>query len=113
MEKRRSVQKTAGRMIMDVLKKNYALSEDKAIGIEAFKNLPLTSQVIAYTIGNFIENGVIKEVDGKLFYFSQKDWDRLVKKVNFSYVLLYGLPLFFVFAYLLYTNWGNIMSFLS
>lgn len=87
-----TVQQTAARKVMDILKKNYALTPDTAIGYEAFKNVPFPTQVIAYTIANLMENGVVMRTDDERYYFVEENWNKMVKKVNFAYVGLIGIP---------------------
>lgn len=85
-------QKTAARMVLDVLKKHEALDAETAIDIEYFKNLKLTSAVIAYTIGNLINDNVVVKTGDDRYYFNEDGWKKLEKKVNRGYVILLGLP---------------------
>ena len=51
-KKKTTTGQTSARMVMDVLKKHYAFTPDTAVGYDAFKNLRLSTSVIAYTIAN-------------------------------------------------------------
>lgn len=97
-----TVQQTAARKVMDILKRNYALTPDTAVGYEAFKNLPFPTQVIAYTLANLMENGVVQRTDDERYYFNEVNWNKMVKKVNFAYVGLIGIPLVALIAVVLF-----------
>ena len=49
-KKKTTTGQTSARMVMDVLKKHYAFTPDTAVGYDAFKNLRLSTSVIAYTL---------------------------------------------------------------
>lgn len=98
--KKKTPGQTAARMVMDVLKKNYAFSADTAVGYDAFKNLRLETSVIAYTIANLMESDVIMKTGDERYYFVEENWKKVVKKVNFAYVILLGLPLIILLIFL-------------
>ena len=52
----------------------------------------MPTQIIAYTIANLMDNGVVKRTDDEKYYFDQKAWDKVVRKVNFAYAGLLGIP---------------------
>ena len=62
------------------------------------------TQVIAYTIANLMENGVVKRTQDERFYFDEQNWNQLKKKVNVGYLVLIGLPLilFLIFLFVKY-----------
>ena len=39
-----------------------------------------------------MDNGVVKRTDDEKYYFDQKAWDKVVRKVNFAYAGLLGIP---------------------
>ena len=92
-KKKTTTGQTSARMVMDVLKKHYAFTPDTAVGYDAFKNLRLSTSVIAYTIANLMETDVIMKTDDDRYYFVEKNWNKVVHKVNFAYVILLGLPI--------------------
>ena len=61
--KKNTAGQTSARMVMDVLKKNNAYTADSAVGYDAFKNLRLSTAVIAYTIANLMETGIIMRTE--------------------------------------------------
>ena len=87
-----TTQQTAARKVIDILKKNYAFSPDTAIGYDKIGKIPMPTQIIAYTIANLMDNGVVKRTDDEKYYFDQKAWDKVVRKVNFAYAGLLGIP---------------------
>ena len=53
-KKKTTTGQTSARMVMDVLKKHYAFTPDKAVGYDAFKHLRLYTSLIAYTTANLM-----------------------------------------------------------
>ena len=72
-KKKTTTGQTSARMVMDVLKKHYAFTPDTAVGYDAFKNLRLSTSVIAYTIANLMETDVIMKTDDDRYYFVEKN----------------------------------------
>ena len=103
-KKKATVQLTAAKRVLDVLHRKEAYSESTAVGYEAFKNISYPTQVIAYTIANLMENGVVKRTQDERFYFDEQNWNQLKKKVNVGYLVLIGLPLilFLIFLFVKY-----------
>lgn len=99
--KKTTVQQTAAKRVLDVLYRHNANSEATAVGYEAFKNISYPTQVIAYTIANLMENGVVKRTEDERFYFVEENWNKLKKKVNVGYLVLIGLPLIVFLLFLL------------
>ena len=91
-KKGKTTQQTAARKVIDILKKNYAFSPDTAIGYDKIGKIPMPTQIIAYTIANLMDNGVVKRTDDEKYYFDQKALDKVVRKVNFAYAGLLGIP---------------------
>ena len=54
---------TAAKYVLGVLKKAHATSPNKAVEISAFKDLPLSTPTISFTIANFIDQGVIHQTE--------------------------------------------------
>lgn len=98
--KKNTAGQTSARMVMDVLKKNNAYTADSAVGYDAFKNLRLSTAVIAYTIANLMETGIIMRPEEDRYYFEEKNWNKVVHKVKYSYLFLLGLPLIILFIFL-------------
>ena len=94
-KKKATVQQTAAKRVLDVLHRKEAYSESTAVGYEAFKNISYPTQVIAYTIANLMENGVVKRTQDERFYFDEQNWNQLKKKVNVGYLVLFQKSLAF------------------
>lgn len=99
--KKTTVQQTAARRVMDILKRKQAFSPETAVGYDAFKNISYPAQVVAYTIANLMENGVVMRTGDERFYFVEENWKKLTKKVNSVYLLLIGLPLIVFLIFLI------------
>ena len=95
-KKKTTTGQTSARMVMDVLKKHYAFTPDTAVGYD----LRLSTSVIAYTIANLMETDVIMKTDDDRYYFVEKNWNKVVHKVNFAYVILLGLPIIILLIFL-------------
>ena len=106
-KKQNSFRKTAARIVMDVFLKRQALTPDTAIPIEEFKDVKLTSSIISYTIGNFLEDDIVKKTGDDRYYFVEANWKKMEKKVGRAYWILLGLPLICLIVILLITHWGD------
>lgn len=109
---RNNVRKSMARIVIDVFLKNQATSEDKAISIDKFKDVKLTSESIAYTIANLIEDGVVIKLDNEKFYFDQLAWDRLEKKVMRQYWLIFIGPIVIILFIMILLNINNLKALL-
>lgn len=70
-----------------------ALDEEHAVGYDQLKNIKLTTQVLAYTIANLMQEKVVIRTDDDRYYFSEVNWARLERKVLGSYSFLFIIPL--------------------
>ena len=111
-KKKSSVQKTAGSMIIGVLKRNAAFSPDTAIEIEKFKNVKLTSDVIAYTIANLMQDEIIIRTDDDRYYYSHANYRKLEKKVNRIYKMMIGVPLAVILLIFFIKDYDAIREFI-
>lgn len=92
--KQRNSGRTATQAIVEVFKKHKAYSEKRAIQIDAFKNLPMSTSTISYTMANLIDQGVIvQSEDQKNFWFNEARWNELANEVVRSYQMLFIVPL--------------------
>ena len=96
-----NVRKTAARIIMDTFIKRKATSPEKAIPIEEFKDVKLSTSVISYTIANFMEDEVVYKTGDDRYYFSQENWKKLEKKVTRGYWVMVAIPVVCLVAVLL------------
>ena len=47
-----------------------------------------------------METDVIMKTDDDRYYFVEKNWNKVVHKVNFAYVILLGLPIIILLIFL-------------
>jgi hypothetical protein len=92
MSNRTNPRKTAGRLVIDTFKAAKAFSPKTAQSSEICKDLPLSTNVIAYTITNMMKDGILVNTEGDKFYFSQKNWDKFQKGFNRIYWMIIGIP---------------------
>ncbi|SUO03412.1 Uncharacterised protein [Faecalicoccus pleomorphus] len=105
-----NVRKTAARIIMDTFIKRKATSPEKAIPIEEFKDVKLSTSVISYTIANFMEDEVVYKTGDDRYYFSQENWKKLEKKVTRGYWVMVAIPVVCLVAVLLLGHINDLMG---
>lgn len=105
-----NVRKTAARIIMDTFIKRKATSPEKAIPIEEFKDVKLSTSVISYTIANFMEDEVVYKIGDDRYYFSQENWKKLEKKVTRGYWVMVAIPVVCLVAVLLLRHINDLMG---
>lgn len=92
-KKKTTERQTSARIVMDAFLRRKATSPEKAIPLEEFKDLPLASGVISYTIANFMNDGVVVKTMDDRYYFLQAKWKELEKKVTRGYWMFVALPI--------------------
>ena len=105
-----NVRKTAARIIMDTFIKRKATSPEKAIPIEEFKDVKLSTSVISYTIANFMEDEVVYKTGDDRYYFSQENWKKLEKKVTRGSWVMVAIPVVCLVAVLLLRHINDLMG---
>ena len=105
-----NVRKTAARIIMDTFIKRKATSPEKAIPIEEFKDVKLSTSVISYTIANSMEDEVVYKTGDDRYYFSQENWKKLEKKVTRGYWVMVAIPVVCLVAVLLLRHINDLMG---
>jgi len=101
---------TAARIVMDAFLRRKATSPDKAVPLESFKDLPLASGVISYTIANFMQDDVVIKTADDRYYFVQSKWKELEKKVTRGYWMFVALPVIVLVILLSIKHWGKILA---
>ncbi|MBQ9328492.1 MAG: hypothetical protein IJ225_08165 [Solobacterium sp.] len=91
--KRVSGRQTAGQAVIKFLKKVGAVDEEHAVGYDQLKNIKLTTQVLAYTIANLMQENVVVRTEDEKYYFNEVGWAKLERKVLGSYSFLYIIPI--------------------
>ncbi|HAM63061.1 MAG: hypothetical protein A2Y20_07560 [Firmicutes bacterium GWF2_51_9] len=84
--------KTAGRLVLDTFKEHRAFSEKTAQPAEICKDLPLSSNVIAYTITNMMADNILIRTEDNRFYYSEENWNKFQTKFNRVYWVIIGIP---------------------
>ncbi len=105
-----NVRKTAARIIMDTFIKRKATSPEKAIPIEEFKDVKLSTSVISYTIANFMEDEVVYKTGDDRYYFSQENWKKMEKKVTRGYWVMVAIPVVCLVAVLLLRHINDLIG---
>ena len=105
-----NVRKTAARIIMDTFIKRKATSPEKAIPIEEFKDVKLSTSVISYTIADCMEDGVVYKAGDDRYYFAQENWKKLEKKVTRGYWVMVAIPVVCLVAVLLLRHINDLIG---
>ena len=85
-------------------------SPEKAIPIEEFKDVKLSTSVISYTIANFMEDEVVYKTGDDRYYFSQENWKKLEKKVTRGYWVMVAIPVVCLVAVLLLRHINDLIG---
>ncbi|NCB34120.1 MAG: hypothetical protein EOM64_09655 [Erysipelotrichia bacterium] len=93
MAEARNGQQTAASAVIQKFKKCKAFDEKTAIGYDRLKDIKLTTPVLAYTISNLMDEKVLIRTDDDRYYYSQKGFKKLEKKVYSGYSLLFIIPI--------------------
>lgn len=94
--KRANPRKTAGRLIIDQLQREKALDETSAKPVTIFKDLPLSTTLIAYSIANLMEDNIVIQTSDEKYYYSEENWKKFASKFNRVYWMLIIVPAIFL-----------------
>ena len=109
MAKKENVRTSAGRQVMAVFNKYKAYDEKTALTIKDFENVPLSSEMIAYTFGNMINEKVIIPVGEDHFYLDKNQFEMLERKVNRIYWVMLLAPFIALLIFLAIMNYDKII----
>ena len=98
--KKQNERQTAARIVMDAFLRRKAISPSSAVKLEEFKDLPLASGAISYTIANFMNDDVVVKTSDDRYYFVQDKWKKLEKKVVRGYYVFAALPIALLILFL-------------
>ena len=90
---------TSGQAVMNALKQAGAVDEKTAVGYDVLQKVRLTTPVLAYTIANLMEENVVIQTPDERYYYNQRGWIKLERKVLGSYTFLIIIP---AVAYILF-----------
>ena len=93
-----------GRQVLDILIQQQAFDEASAVKLAKFKNLPFSSETIAYTIGNFYQEGIIKITENDRYYYDQAVYSSYKKRKTLQWYFLIGLPIIIFLIYLFFSG---------
>lgn len=99
---------TAASMVLETLKKRKAFDAKSAIPVSAFKDLPLATKTLAYTIANLVEEGVVVQTDGDLYYYDELGFKALEVKFVKGYSMFIVIPIVLLVIVLLVQHFFHI-----
>ncbi len=98
--------KTAGRLVLDTFKEKRAFSVKTAQPAEICKDLPLSTNVIAYTITNMMADGILILTEDNKYYYSEENWKKFQSKFNRIYWVMIGIPIFVAILFYVIQQFG-------
>lgn len=99
---------TAASMVLETLKKRKAFDSKSAIPVSAFKDLPLATKTLVYTIANLVEEGVVVQTDGDLYYYDELGFKALEVKFVKGYSMFIVIPIVLLVIVLLVQHFFHI-----
>lgn len=99
---------TAASMVLETLKKRNAFSPETAISVSAFKDLPLATNTLAYTIANLVEEGVVGQTDNEKYYFDELGYKALEVKFIKGYSMFIVVPIVLLIIVILIQHYFHI-----
>lgn len=108
--KKESVQQSAGKLIMMVFHHHQAYDSNTAIALTQLSKVPLSSDMIAYTVANFVQEGVLVVTPDDKYYFDQAVWKKLQRQVNRIYWVMLLAPVIIMILFLLLFNQGQLWA---
>jgi|GEM_PF-4562572 len=103
METNKKQKKTSevkpGQLVIAEFKRLKALDKESAVKIADLRKIPLSSETIAYTMGEYIDKNIIKITDNDRFYFDDAYYEVFKKKTmrKIYLFILFPVVLFLIF----------------
>lgn len=79
--------------MIEALKKRDATSPETAVPLKVFKDLPLQTNTLSYTIGNLIEEGIVVQTPEEKYYYDEIGFKALEMKFVRGYSMFSSFPL--------------------
>jgi hypothetical protein len=84
---------TAASLVLETLKKRNALDEASAVPVSVFKDLPLQTNTLSYTIANLIEEGIVVQTANDKYYYDDLGFKALERKFVKGYAMFFIIPI--------------------
>lgn len=84
---------TAASMVLETLKKRNAFDAGSAVPVAVFKDLPLQTNTLSYTIGNLIEEGIVVQTPEEKYYYDELGFKALEMKFVRGYSMFFIIPI--------------------
>jgi hypothetical protein len=91
--KKPTPQATAASLVMNCLKDQGAVKASHAKDVSVFKDLPLSTPTISYTVANLIKQGIIKQTSDGKYYYSEQGYRKLEKSFLRGYSAIFIVPI--------------------
>ena len=99
---------TAASMVLETLKKRNALDDKTAVPVAAFKDLPLHTKTLAYTIANLVEEGVGGQTSDERYYYDDLGYKALEVKFVKGYSMFVIIPIVLLVLVLLIQHYFHV-----
>ena len=92
-KRRKSPGGTAASLVIEALIKRDATSPETAVPLKVFKDLPLQTNTLSYTIGNLIEEGIVVQTPDEKYYYDELGFKALEMKFVRGYSMFFIIPI--------------------
>lgn len=99
---------TAASMVLETLKKRNAFDAGSAVSVAVFKDLPLQTNTLAYTIANLVEEGVVGQTADEKYYYDELGYKALEVKFVKGYSMFIIIPIVLLVLVLLIQHYFHI-----
>ncbi|EOS59858.1 hypothetical protein C815_01881 [Firmicutes bacterium M10-2] len=99
---------TAASMVLETLKKRNATNNESAIPVSAFKDLPLQTKTLAYTIANLVDEGVVGQTADEKYYYDELGFKALEVKFVKGYSMFIVIPIVLLVIVLLIQHYFHV-----
>lgn len=107
-KRRKSPGGTAASLVIEALKKRDATSPETAVPLKVFKDLPLQTNTLAYTIANLVEEGVVGQTADEKYYYDELGYKALEVKFVKGYSMFIIIPIVLLVLVLLIQHYFHI-----
>lgn len=95
-------------MVLETLKKRNAFDAGSAVPVAVFKDLPLQTNTLAYTIANLVEEGVVGQTADEKYYYDELGYKALEVKFVKGYSMFIIIPIVLLVLVLLIQHYFHI-----
>lgn len=92
-KRKRSPGGTAASLVIETLKRRGAVDAQHAVPISAFKDLPLQTSTLSYTIANLIEEKIVVQTANDKYWYDDTGFKVLQLRFIKGYSMIFIVPI--------------------